>query len=109
FQGKRSELKMVAVGSEGRPDVELARTPVVLGDGLAHYSLAFESGDQDCRIEARIEPQPGEVSTSNNTFGADVAIDHTKIRVLYLEGTTDLYMVEQLAARLAAGLVRGVA
>src|SRR5262249_57101382 len=29
FQGKRAELKMVAVGSDGKPDVELARTPPV--------------------------------------------------------------------------------
>src|SRR5262249_19851890 len=107
FQGKRSELKMVAVGSDGKPDVELARTPVVLSDGLAHYSLAFESHDQDCRIEARIEPQPGEVSASNNTFGADLAIDHTKIRVLYLEGATDTYMVQELAARLTGSQGRG--
>jgi uncharacterized membrane protein len=107
FQGKHSELKMVAVGSGGKPDVELARTPVVLSDGLAQYALGFESGDQDSRIEARIEPQPGEVSASNNTFGVDLAIDHTKIRVLYLEGATDRYMVEQLAARLAGSQVRG--
>ncbi len=70
-------------------------------------ALAFEAGDQDLRIEARIEPQPGEVSTSNNAFGADLAIDHTKIRVLYLEGATDTYVMQQLVARLAGNPVRG--
>ena len=91
YKGKHSELKLVAVGSRGKPDSVLARTPIVLDDGLASYSLNFESGDQDRHIEARIEPQPGEVSASNNAFGADLAIDHTKIRVLYLEGATDNY------------------
>jgi uncharacterized membrane protein len=107
FQGKRSLLKMMMVGSNGKPDVELARTPVVLSDGLAQYSLAFESGDQDCRIEARIELQPGEVSAPNNVFGADLAIDHTKIRVLYVEGATDRYLLPQLVAQVAGTQVRG--
>ncbi len=108
FLGKRSVLKMMAVGSDGKPDVELARTPIVLSDGLAQYALAFESGDQDCRIEARIDPQPGEVSTSNNAFGADLAIDHTKIRVLYVEGTTDLlFMTQQGVAQRGGTQMRG--
>ena len=89
YKGKHSELKIVAVGADGKPDAVLARTPIILEDGLASYSLDFESGDQDRHIEARIDPQPGEVSASNNAFGADLAIDHTKIRVLYLEGATD--------------------
>ena len=81
----------------------LARTPIVLEDGLAGYSLVFESGDQDRHIEARIDPQPGEVSASNNAFGADLAIDHTKIRVLYLEGATDRYAVQRVTVRLVGG------
>ena len=58
------------------------------------YPLAFESGDQDRRIEARIDPQPGEVSVANNAFGADLAIDHTKIRVLYLEGANENFVAQ---------------
>ena len=42
--------------------------------------------------------RPGEVSASNNAFAADLAIDHTKIRVLYIEGATDRY-VEQAVHR----------
>src|SRR5262249_35504230 len=41
FQGKRSELKMVAVRSDGKPGVEHARTPIVLNGGLGHESQAF--------------------------------------------------------------------
>jgi uncharacterized membrane protein len=107
YKGKRCELKIVAVGSDGKPEPVLARTPVVLQDGLASYSLVFESGDQDRRIEARIDPQPGEVSASNNAFGADVAIDRTKIRVLYLEGATDRYVTPQGQSGPRAGEVRG--
>jgi uncharacterized membrane protein len=96
YKGKRSELKIVAVASDGKPETVLARTPVILKDGLASYSLVFESGDQDRRIESRIDPQPGEVSASNNAFGADLAIDHTKIRVLYLEGANEQYAVQRV-------------
>jgi uncharacterized membrane protein len=92
YKGKRSELKIVAVRPDGKPDVVLARTPVVFQEGLASYTLAFESGDQDRRIEARIDPQPGEVSVANNAFGADLAIDHTKIRVLYIEGANESFI-----------------
>ena len=65
----------------------LGRTPLVLQDGVMSANLAFDSGEEDRHIEARIDPLPGEVSTTNNVFAADIAIDHTKIRVLYLEGT----------------------
>ena len=107
YKGKHSELKLVAVGSRGKPDSVLARTPIVLDDGLASYSVNFESGDEDRHIEARIEPQPGEVSASNNAFGADLAIDHTKIRVLYLEGATDNYVQERVVAAVGGRQVRG--
>ena len=59
YKGKRSELKIVAVASDGKPETVLARTPIVLKDGLASYSLVFESGDQDRRIESRHRPATG--------------------------------------------------
>ena len=107
YKSQHAELKIVSVGPQGNPDVVLTRTPIVLKDGLADYSLTFESGDQDHRIEARIEPQPGEVSASNNAFGTDVAIDHTKIRVLYLEGATDRNVAQGVSSRVGGGQVRG--
>ncbi len=103
YKGKRSELKIVTVEGDGRTENVLARTPIVLQDGVASYALAFQSGDQDRRIEARIDQQPGEVSASNNAFGADMAIDHTKIRVLYIEGATDRYALPRGIASLRSG------
>src|SRR5262249_29362850 len=61
YKGRRAELKIAAGAPGGPAEGVLARTPIVLEDGLRGYSLSFESGDQDRRIEARIEPQPGEV------------------------------------------------
>ncbi len=107
YRGRRAELKLVAGAADGKPEALLAQTPVVLQDGLRSYSLSFESGEQDRRIEARIDPQPGEVSTSNNVFAADMAIDHTKIRVLYLEGATERYIEQAVQSILGRGTVRG--
>ncbi|MDB5350357.1 MAG: hypothetical protein JWN86_1604 [Planctomycetota bacterium] len=95
YKGKRAELKLVAVGGDGRPGAILGRTPVVLQDGLNSYTLTFPSGEQDRKIAATIDPQVGEVSVRNNTLTADVAIDHTKIRVLYLEGSVENFAVQR--------------
>jgi hypothetical protein len=103
YKGKRSELKIVTVASEGKPEAVLARAPVVLQDGVSAHSLVFEAGDQDRRIEARVDLQAGEVSASNNAFGADLAIDHTKIRVLYIEGSNESYALQRGISRLFGG------
>ncbi len=92
YKGRAAELKIVALDSAGKPGAVLVRTPVTLRDGLAGYTLTFPAGDEDRRIAALIDPQAGEVSGGNNQFAADMAIDHTKIRVLYLEGATDRYV-----------------
>jgi uncharacterized membrane protein len=109
YKGKRSELKIVTVASEGKPETVLARAPVVLQDGVSAHSLIFEAGDQDRRIEARVDLQAGEVSASNNAFGADLAIDHTKIRVLYIEGSNESYALQRGISKLfgGGGEVRG--
>ena len=101
YTGRRVELKLVAAGPAGSSvaGAVLGRTPLVLQDGVTSATITFESGDEDRRIEAKIDPLPGEVSLTNNTFAADVAIDHTKIRVLYLEGAVERY-VEQVAQRI---------
>jgi uncharacterized membrane protein len=107
YHGIRSELKIVTPHVANDSEVVLARTPVVLQDGIHAYSLVFESGDQDRRIEARIDPQPGEVSQANNAFGADMAIDHTKIRVLYFEGAGDRFVASRSESSGRFGEVRG--
>ena len=92
YKGRSAELKLSVAAPGGLPGALLARTPIALKDGLASYALTFESGDQDRKIVASVDPQVGEVSTDNNAFAADVAIDHTKVRVLYLEGSTERYV-----------------
>jgi uncharacterized membrane protein len=107
YKGKRAELKLVPIGPDGAAGPPIARTPIVLQDGMTPYTLAFESGDQDRRLEARIDTQPGEASAANNAFAAELAIDHTKIRVLYLEGSSESYVVRQGIFGLGGSETRG--
>jgi uncharacterized membrane protein len=106
FDGKRAQVRIVAVAPDGKPEQVLANTPVVLKEGLTSFPLSFESGDQDSRIEARIDAQPGEVSMANNAFGADLAIDHTKIRVLYLEGSSERFIDQRPPSAVGEGAPR---
>jgi len=98
YKDRAAELKIVALDPSDKPGAVLSRMPVTLRDGLAGYTLAFSSGDEDRRIAARIDPFPGEATERNNQFATDMAIDRTKIRVLYLEGATDRF-VESRARR----------
>ena len=107
YKGRRAELKLAVVGPDGRPGALLARTPVTLGDGLSSYILPFETGEADRKIVATVDTQPGEVSATNNSFEAAVAIDHTKIRVLYLEGSNEQYVTRRGLFGLGQGEVQG--
>ena len=107
YKGRRAEVKLAVIGPDGRPGAILARTPVVLQDGLSSYSLTFDSGEQDRKIAAIVDPQPGEVSADNNTFASEFAIDHTKIRVLYIEGSNERFIARKGLFGLGGGEVQG--
>lgn len=107
YNGKRAELKIVTLGPDGKPGSVLAHVPIVLPEGLTSFPISFESDNEDHRIAALIDVQPGEVSSSNNMFTADLAIDHTKIRVLYLEGATDRFVTKRGAAGVPGLQIRG--
>ena len=47
------------------------------------------------------------MSVANNAFGADLAIDHTKIRVLYLEGSNESYVEQRMLSRAPAARSAG--
>lgn len=95
YKGRRADLTLAAEGPDGKPGAVLARTPVTLQDGLANYSLTYPSGEIDRKLVASIPLQEGEVSADNNTFASEVAIDHTKIRILYVEGSAERFVARR--------------
>lgn len=89
YEGRRCELTLSAPASnpdEGARQLSVP-TPVTLHDGFQTATLSFRSDPKTRKLEVAVSTMPNEVSTNNNVFRTEVAIDRTKIRVLYIEGS----------------------
>lgn len=87
FDGKRSEVELWEVLDGGKVGRKLANLPVTLQSGFQSVSLAFRTDLGTRRLRVSIPSLPNEVSTGNNHLDTEMAIDRTKIRVLYVEGS----------------------
>lgn len=89
FEGRRCELTLSAPGAtpDDAPRLLSVPTPVTLHDGFQTATLSFRSDPKTRKLEVAVSSMPDEVSTTNNVFKTEVAIDRTKIRVLYIEGS----------------------
>ncbi|HET6424717.1 MAG TPA: glutamine amidotransferase, partial [Planctomycetaceae bacterium] len=101
FEGRRCEVTISA--PPATPD-EAARplappTPVTLHDGFQTVGLTFRSDPKTRKLEVAVSTMPNEVSTTNNIFKTEVAIDRTKIRVLYIEGSAQPLQAVQRGER----------
>ncbi|NQT11208.1 MAG: hypothetical protein HQ582_00565, partial [Planctomycetes bacterium] len=86
YDGRRVQLQLSALGDDGNVRRQLNRLPITLRNGIQSFRLSFRSQIERLRVQASIAPQPDEVSVENNSVSAEVAIDRTKIRVLYVVG-----------------------
>lgn len=86
YDGRRAELELSAVGADGSASSRLNRLPIMLASGVQTFDLTFQSDLQTTRVRASVPLQPDEVSAENNAAESEVAVDRTKIRVLYVEG-----------------------
>jgi len=77
----------VVAGTE--TEVVLASVPITLRGGAQSATLSFRSGLEPTQLEIRIPVQADEISTRNNSIKTDVAIDRTRIRVLYLQSADE--------------------
>jgi uncharacterized membrane protein len=87
YDGRRTEVQLSTVEADGRPGRTLTALPLTLRSGIQTVSLGFQSDLQTRRLRVSIPPLPDEISLENNSFHTEVAVDRTKIRVLYLEGS----------------------
>lgn len=87
YSGVRTEASLVAPGEDGAPDETLAVLPITLRGGAQSATLTYRADDRGRKLEVRIPGQQDELTQRNNVAAAEVAIDRTKIRVLYLEGS----------------------
>ncbi|MBS0205640.1 MAG: hypothetical protein JSS49_22280 [Planctomycetes bacterium] len=90
YEGRRCQVSLTSPGANpGDADQTLsAPVPVTLHDGFQSVGLSFRTEAKTRKVRINVSQMPDEVSTLNNVFTAEVQIDRTKIRVLYIEGST---------------------
>jgi hypothetical protein len=88
FDGKRTEVQLLEVGDRQRADRQLASLPITLQAGFQSVSLSFRTDLSTRKLRVVIPPLPNEISDRNNQVDTEMAIDRTKIRVLYVEGSS---------------------
>jgi uncharacterized membrane protein len=89
YDGQRLEVRVQALDAAGGPPTELASVPLTLRSGIQPVALSFRTDVETRRLRIEAGPLSDELSTRNNAVSADVEIDHTKLRVLYLEGSEE--------------------
>ena len=101
YHGRRCEVSLIAPsGVEGEADRNLAPpVPVTLHDGFQSVGLSFRTDTKTRKLQFNVSSLPDEVSTANNSFKAEVQIDRTKIRVLYVEGSSQPLQPVQIGTR----------
>src|SRR5205085_1991352 len=67
----------------------LTTLPVTLKDGVQPVTMAFRTEPDLKRMRLHLPPPPGDLAPGNNDFPLEIEIDRTKIRVLYLEGSSE--------------------
>ncbi|MGH7134886.1 MAG: hypothetical protein ACREHD_04050, partial [Pirellulales bacterium] len=88
FDGKRSEVRLLEVGGGGRGDRQLASLPITLQSGFQSVSLSFRTDLTTRKLRVVVPPLANEISDGNNQVDTEMTIDRTKLRVLYIEGSS---------------------
>lgn len=86
YNGNRAEITITAPNEQNRPLT--SPTPVILQDGFQSLSIPLRSDAKSRQIAIAVSTMTNEIAEANNRFLADITVDRTKIRVLYLEGST---------------------
>ncbi len=89
FDGKRAEVELLDVGQgQDAPRRLTAPLPITLQSGFQSVSLSFRTDLSTRKLRISIPSLADEVSDKNNQLDTEMAIDRTKIRVLYVEGSS---------------------
>jgi uncharacterized membrane protein len=99
YDGKRSDVELWEVVDGGKVGRKLATLPVTLQSGFQSVSLAFRTDLSTRKLRVAIPAMADEVSTTNNHLDTEMAIDRTKIRVLYVEGSRQPSSYVQVGTR----------
>ncbi len=88
YHGERAVVRLV---STRRTDLEpLATLPVTLDDNVPQtFEMIVEARPEYGELMLEVDPQEGEATIVNNRVPFEIAQANRKIRVLYMEGTTN--------------------
>lgn len=89
YDGQRGEVRLLDIGEGERSGRKLAAIPVTLQSGFQSVSLSFRTDLSTRKLRVEIPGLTNEVSDKNNRLDTEMAIDRTKIRVLYVEGSSE--------------------
>lgn len=89
YDDKRCELIVSSVDRQGVRR-KLNNMPITVRSGIQSFTTSYQSGELSQKIEVAVSPLQGEMSVENNRYSMDVAVDRTKIRILYVEGGPQL-------------------
>jgi hypothetical protein len=87
FVNRTAQLELSSIEADGTVTKKLASMPLVLSDGFQSVTMTFNSDESLAALRARVTPLPEEAAVENNHGDADVQIDQSKLRLLYLEGS----------------------
>jgi uncharacterized membrane protein len=99
YDGKRTEVQLLEMVDGDRVGRTLASLPVTLQSGFQSVSLAFRTDLSTRKLRVAVPALDDEVSDRNNQVSTELAIDRTKIRVLYVEGSSQPYMSVRVGER----------
>ncbi len=86
YDGRAVELSITSPDDDGTTRV-LKSLPVILQSGFQSATLTFQSEAKTQDLQVQVTALADEIATNNNTFETEIAVDRTKIRVLYVEGS----------------------
>ncbi|HVW00321.1 MAG TPA: glutamine amidotransferase [Planctomycetaceae bacterium] len=100
YDGQRCELTLTTTDENIAGERQLT-TPVAvtLHDGFQSVPILFRTEDKTRHLKVAASLQQNEVSTANNTFRSEIQIDRSKIRVLYIEGSSQAMQAVQRGNR----------
>jgi|GEM_PF-549514 len=100
FDGKRAKVQLLEIGADGRADRELTPAlPITLQSGFQSVSLPFRTELSTRKLRVAISPLANEISDRNNQLETEMAIDRTKLRVLYIEGSPQPFATAYIGQR----------
>jgi uncharacterized membrane protein len=89
YDGKRSEVQLLELLADGTTGRKLCPPlPITLQSGFQSVSLSFRTDLNTRKLRVAIPPLADEVSAANNQIDAEMQIERTKIRVLFVEGSS---------------------